>query len=141
MIIAIHDTSLDRESLIKESSKTFNPSDIPFRMAIDQLIDPPLHSSSSIGKAKTRAAYGVNKLPAHVLIGPDGKIQSFGEQLLEKRINLLLYGHTKNLNIEPPPQDDVLSKARKEFMTIAIGAMVLILVGAFVVIRRRFASF
>ncbi len=136
VIIAIHDPSLDKESLIKESSKTINISDIGFRMAIDSPATEQMK-----GKGKTITAYGVTTFPTYVLIGKDGKIQSFGEQLLEKRINLLLYGHTKNLNIEPPPQDDVLSKARKEFMTIAIGAMVLILVGAFVVIKRRLGNF
>ena len=141
VIIAIRNTSLDKIAPIEKSSNIINPSDIPFRMAIDRVIVSPL-SSSSIGRAQTVAAYGLTKFPAHVLIGKDGRIQSFGEQLLEKRINLLLYGHTRNLNTEPPPsQDDTLSKARKEFMTIAIGAMVLILIGAFVVIKRRFGSF
>jgi alkyl hydroperoxide reductase subunit AhpC len=137
-IIAIHDSSLDKESLLKESSKTINLSDIDFRMAIDSPVTGQIQN-----KGKTIAAYGVTTFPAHVLIGKDGKIQSFGEDLMEKRINLLLYGHTRNINNEPPPlqDDDVLSKARKEFITIAIGAMVLILVGAFVVVKRRLGNF
>jgi peroxiredoxin len=137
VIIAIHDSSIDKESLLKESSKTINLSDIDFRMAIDSPVTGQIQ-----GQGKTIAAYGVTTFPAHVLIGKDGKIQSFGEDLLEKRINLLLYGHTRNINTEPPPlQDDALSKARKEFITIAIGAMVLILVGAFVVVKRRLGNF
>jgi peroxiredoxin len=136
VIIAIHDSSLDREAVIEQSGKTINLSDIGFRMAIDSPVTEQIQN-----KGKTIATYGVTTFPAHVLIGKDGKIQSFGEDLLEKRINLLLYGHTRNINTEPPPlQDDVLSKARKEFMTIAIGAMVLILVGAFVVIKRRLGN-
>ena len=74
-------------------------------------------------------------------LGPDGKVQSFGVELPEKRINLLLYGHTRNLNTEQSPRDEVLYEARKEFMTIAIGAGLLLVVGAFVVIRRRFGNF
>ncbi|MHC4641461.1 MAG: TlpA disulfide reductase family protein [Planctomycetota bacterium] len=133
-------TSLHKESLLVQSSDTINLSDIPFRVAIDS----PATESAEIevqGKGKTIAAYGVTSLPTHVLIGKDGKIQSFGEQLLEKRINLLLYGHTRNLSTEPPSQDEALNKARKEFMAIAIGAGLLILVGAFVVIKRRLGSF
>jgi len=141
VIIAIHDSSLDKETMIEQSGKTINLSDIGFKMAIDS----PVTESSETeyqGKGKTIASYGLTKLPTHVLIGKDGKIQSFGEDLLEKRINLLLYGHTRNINTEPPPsQDETLSKARKEFMAVAIGAMVLILVGAFVVIKRRLGNF
>jgi peroxiredoxin len=138
VIIAIHDSSLDKKALIEQSSKAINLSDIDFRMAIDSPV-----TEQNQGQGKTIAAYGVTTFPAHVLIGKDGKIQSFGEDLLEKRINLLLYGHTRNINNEPPPiqDDDVLSKARKEFITIAIGAIVLILVGAFVVIKRRLGNF
>jgi peroxiredoxin len=137
VIIAIHDSSLDKESLIKESDKTINLSDIAFRLAIDSPVTEQIQD-----KGKTIAAYGVTKFPAHILIGKDGKIQSFGENLLEKRINLLLYGHTRNINTEPPPaQDQTLSKARKEFMAIAIGAGLLILVGAFVVVKRRLGNF
>lgn len=140
VIIAIHDSSLNKEYLIKLASKSINLSEIPFRLTIDS----PAGESPSIqvqATGKTVAAYGVTELPTYVLIGKDGKIQSFGAELLEKRINLLLYGHTRNINTEPPPQDDVLSKARKEFMTIAIGAGLLILVGAFVVIKRRLGNF
>jgi len=129
--------SLHKESLLVQSSDTINLSDIRFRVAIDSPVTGQMQ-----GKGKTIAAYGVTKFPTQVLIGKDGKIQSFGEELLEKRINLLLYGHTKNLNTEPPPsQDETLNKARKEFMTIAIGAGLFILVGAFVVIKRRLGSF
>ena len=136
VIIAIHDSSLDKESLIKESSKTINLSDIGFRLAIDSPVTGQMQ-----GKGKTVAAYGLPTFTTHLIIGPDGKLQSFGAELLEKRINLLLYGHTRNLNTAPPPsQDETLSRARKEFMAIAIGAMVLILVGAFVVIRRRLGN-
>ena len=140
VIIAIHDSSLDKESLIKESSKTINLSDIGFRVAIDS---PAAESSDTQvkSKGKTIDAYGVTKLPAQALIGPDGKVQSYGVELPEQRINLLLYGHTRNLNTEPASPDEALSRARKELMTIVIGAMVLILVGAFVVIKRRFGSF
>jgi peroxiredoxin len=140
VIIAIHDSSLDKNALIEQSSKTINLSDIDFRLAIDS---PAAESSDTQmkGTGKTIAAYGVTKFPAQVLIGPDGKVQSFGVELPEKRINLLLYGHTRNLNAEPASPDEALSRARKEFMTIVIGAMVLILVGAFVVIKRRFGSF
>ena len=140
VIIAIHDSSLDKESLIKESSKTINLTDIDFRLAIDS----PVAESSDTqveSKGKTIDAYGVTKLPTQALIGPDGKVQSYGIELPEKRINLLLYGHTRNLNTEPASPDEALSRARKELMTIVIGAMVLILVGAFVVIKRRFGSF
>lgn len=140
VIIAIHDSSLDKNALIEQSSKTINLSDIGFRLAIDSPVTGPSDPQMK-GTGKTIAAYGVTKFPAQVLIGPDGKVQSFGVELPEKRINLLLYGHTRNLNTEPASQNEALSRARKEFMTIAIGAMVLILVGAFVVIRRRLGNF
>jgi peroxiredoxin len=137
VIIAIHDSSLDKESVIEQSGKTINLSDINFRMAIDSPATGQMK-----GKGKTIAAYGVTTFPTHVLIGKDDKIQSFGEQLLDKRINLLLYGHTRNISTEPPPsQDQTLSKARKEFMAIAIGAGLLILIGAFVVVKRRLGNF
>ena len=138
VIIAIHDSSLDKKALIEQSGKTINLSDIGFRLAIDSPVTGP---SDTQMKGKTIAAYGMTKLPTHVLIDPDGKVQSFGVELPEKRINLLLYGHTRNLNTEPASPDEALSRARKEFMTIVIGAMVLILVGAFVVIRRRLGNF
>jgi len=139
VIIGIHDSSLDKKALVEQGRKV-KLSDVRFRVAIDSPAAEPSDTQMK-GKGKTIAAYCVTKFPAHVLIGKEGKIQSFGEQLLEKRINLLLYGHTRNINTEPAPQDDVLSKARKEFMTIAIGAGLLILVGAFVVIKRRLGNF
>jgi hypothetical protein len=105
-------------------------------MAIDSPVTGQLQDTG-----KTIDAYGLPTFPTHVLIDPDGKVQSFGEEDLEKRINLLLYGHTRNLNTEPASQNEALSRARKEFMIIAIGAGLLIIVGAFVVIKRRFGSF
>jgi thiol-disulfide isomerase/thioredoxin len=139
-IIVIHDSSLDKKALIEQSGIIINLSNIGFRVAIDSPVTGPSDTQMK-GKGKTVAAYGVTTFPAQALIGPDGKVQSFGVELPEKRINLLLYGHTKNLNAEPASPDEALSRARKEFMTIAIGAMVLILVGAFVVIRRRLGNF
>jgi hypothetical protein len=136
VIIAIHDSSLDKKALIEQSSRAINLPGIRFRMAIDSPVTGQLQDTG-----KTIDAYGVTKLPVYVLIGPDGKIQSFGEENLEKSINLLLYGHTKNLKTEPASQDEALSRARKEFMIIAIGAGLLILIGAFVVIRRRLGNF
>jgi hypothetical protein len=138
-IIAIHDSSVDKESMIKEDSNTINLSDIPFRITIDSPVTGK--GAEMKGKGKTITAYGVTKFPTQVLIGPDGKVQSFGAEFLEQRINLLLYGHEKNLKNEPASQDETLTKARKELMAIAIGAIVLILVGAFVVIRRRLGTF
>ena len=140
VIIGIHDSSLDRESLIKESSKTINLSDIGFRLAIDSAAGESSDTQVE-SKGKTIDAYGVTKLPAQALIGPEGKVQSYGVELPERRINLLLYGHTRNLNTEPASPDEALSRARKELMTIVIGAMVLILIGAFVVARRRLGHF
>jgi alkyl hydroperoxide reductase subunit AhpC len=139
-IIAIHDSSIDKESIIKEDSNTINLSDIPFRVAIDS---PATESSETEfhGKGKTIAAYGVTNFPTYFLIDPDGKVQSFGTEVQEQSITLLLYGHTRIPKNEPASPDEALSKARKEFMAIAIGAGLIILVGAFVVIRRRLGTF
>ncbi len=140
MIIAIHDSSLDKKALIEQSSRAINLPAIRFTVAIDSPAEETSDTQMQ-GKGKTIEAYGVTKFPAHVLIGPDGKTQSFGEENLEKSINLLLYSHTKNLKTEPASQDEALSRARKEFMTIVIGAGLFILIGAFVVIRRRLGNF
>ncbi|MHC4110981.1 MAG: TlpA disulfide reductase family protein [Planctomycetota bacterium] len=140
VIIAIHDSSLDKKALIEQSSRAINLPGIRFTVAIDSPAEEPSDTQMQ-GKGKTIAAYGVTKFPAHVLIGPDRKIQSFGAEFLEKRINLLLYGHTRNLNTKPASQDEALTRARKEFMLIAIGAALLILVGTFFVIRRRLGNF
>ncbi len=139
VIIAIHDSSVDKESMIKEDSNTINLSDIPFRVAIDS---PVTGSGIEMkGKGKTITAYGVTNFPTYFLIDPDGKVQSFGTKVQEQSITLLLYGHTRKPKKEPASPDQALSKARKEFMTIAIGAALIILVGAFIVIRRRLGTF
>ncbi|MHC4692870.1 MAG: peroxiredoxin family protein [Planctomycetota bacterium] len=139
VIIAIQDSSVDKESMIKEDSNTINLSDIPFRVAIDSPVTGT--GTETKGNGKTITAYGVTNFPTYFLIDPDGKVQSFGTKVQEQSITLLLYGHTRIPEKEPASPDETLSKARKEFITLAIGAMVLILIGAFFVIRRRLGSF
>jgi hypothetical protein len=139
VIIAIHDPSVDKESLIKEDSNTINLSDIPFRVAIDSPVTET--EAETKGNGKTITAYGATNFPTYFLIDPDGKVQSFGTKVMEQSINLLLYGQTSNPDNETTSPDQALSKARKEFMAIAIGAGLLILVGAFIVIKRRLGTF
>ncbi len=139
VIIAIHDSSVDKESIIKEDSNTINLSDIPFRVAIDSPVTGT--ETETKGQGKTITAYGVTNFPTYFLIDPDGKVQSYGTKVTEQSITLLLYGHTRKPKDEPASPDQALSKARKEFMTIAIAAGLLILVGAFVVIKRRLGNF
>ncbi len=139
VIIAIHDSSVDKESIIKEDSNTINLSDIPFRVAIDSPVTGT--ETEMKGQGKTITAYGVTNFPTYFLIDPDGKVQSYGTKVTEQSITLLLYGHTRKPKDEPASPDQALSKARKEFMTIAIAAGLLILVGAFIVIKRRLGNF
>jgi glutathione peroxidase-family protein len=138
-IIAIHDSSVDKESMTKEDSNTINLSDIPFRVAIDSPVTGT--EAETKGNGKTITAYCVTNFPTYFLIDPDGKVQSFGTKVQEQSITLLLYGHTRIPEDEPASPDETLSKARKEFMTIAIGAGLLILVGAFIVVKRRLGNF
>jgi hypothetical protein len=60
---------------------------------------------------------------------------------MEQSITLLLHGHTRKPKDEPASPDQALSKARKEFMAIAVGAALLTLVGAFIVVKRRLGTF
>ncbi|HUS72410.1 MAG TPA: hypothetical protein VMY06_05025, partial [Sedimentisphaerales bacterium] len=73
--------------------------------------------------------------PTHVLITPDGKVDSVGADDLEKSINLLLYGHTKNLKKEPSFLQKLLLLAGKEFLLIGIGMAGLLLVGIYCAVR------
>jgi len=138
VIIAIHDSSIDKASLIEQGQKAVNLSDVRFRVAIDSPIsEPPGTQACGAGKGKTIEAYGVNRFPTHVLIAPDGKIHSFGEGNLERHINLLLYGHTKNLNRELSFREELLFAARKEFLLAGICIGAFLLVGIYCTIRWR----
>ncbi len=124
---------------MKEDSNTINLSDIPFRVAIDSPVTGT--EAETKGNGKTITAYGVTNFPTYFLIDPDGKVQSYGTKVAEHSITLMLYGHTRTPEKEPASPDETLTKARKEFMTIAIGAGLIIIVGAFIVIKRRLGSF
>lgn len=139
VIIAIHDSSLDRASLIEQGQKAVNLSGVRFRVATDS---PASESSGTqargAGKGKTIEAYGIYKFPTLVLIAQDGEVDHVDKvQLLEERINLLLYGHTKNLNRELSFHQELLLLARKEFLLAGIGIAGLLFVSIYCAVRLR----
>lgn len=138
VIISIHDSSLEKESLIKQGQRAINLSDVRFRVAIDSPTSEPSGTQvQGAGKGKTIEAYGVSRFPTTVLVAPDGKVHSFGGGDLEASINVLLYGHTKNLNRELSFQQELLLLARKEFLLAGIGIAGLLLVGIYCALRSR----
>ncbi|MFQ6035483.1 MAG: TlpA disulfide reductase family protein, partial [Sedimentisphaerales bacterium] len=138
IIIAIHDSSLDRASLIKQGQKAVNLSDVRFRVAIDSPASGPSGTQArGAGKGKTIEAYGVNRVPTFVLVASDGKVYSFGGGDLESNINLLLYGHTKNLNRKLSSQQELLFLARKEFLLAGISIAGLLVVIIYCAVRSR----
>lgn len=91
VIIAIHDSSEDKRTLLDADRKDFDLSKIPFRLALDS--PPATVTDKQKGKGKTIEAYGISHFPTLLLITQDGKIEEAETGgNLEKRINLLLYG-------------------------------------------------
>ncbi len=88
-IIALHDASQSKASLLGENRQYLDLSDIPFRVAIDAAPhEGP--EAQLVGQGKTIEAYGVTGFPTLLLIDKDGQVQT--GQANEERLYLLLYG-------------------------------------------------
>jgi len=138
VIIAIHDCSLDKGTLLERGQRAVDLSDVGFRVGIDSPTSE--YSGTQVyeaGKGKTIGAYGVTGFPTFVLIAEDGKVDHVGISSLEERINLLLYGHTKNLYKKTSFLQELLLLARKEFLLVGIGIGGLLLVGIYCLVRSR----
>lgn len=88
VIIAIHDSSADRNSFAGVGRKKLDLSEIPFRIAIDS---PPAEPCvPGAGKGRTIDLYGVSRFPSLVIIDQDGNVKAVGRQDLENNIRSLL---------------------------------------------------
>lgn len=133
-IIAIHDSLLDGESFLEATERISYLSNVPFRMALDSRTSEldlcEQASLSKRGKGKTKIAYGIHAFPTLVLIEQKGKIDLVGKGIVEteKRISLLLYGHTKNLSNQFSLREKLFLVAKRELFLIitASGGILLI---------------
>jgi len=131
VIIGIHDCSENSKGLAAK----YNLSDIPFLMAIDSR--PAELSGIKKGPGRTINAYNVTAFPTLILVSQNGTVEGYGLNDLEKRINLLLYGNTKNLNSELSLFQSLLKEGRKEFVWITVSFVGISAVVGFYIWRKK----
>jgi thiol-disulfide isomerase/thioredoxin len=143
-IIAIHDSSLSEESFLEATKRISYLSDVPFRMALDSRageidLDDQASLKCKGGKGRTINAYGIHGFSTLVLIGQEGKIDLVGKGIVEseRRINLLLYGHTKNLSNQLSLREELFSIAKRELFLIITASGGVLLVGLYCMLRLR----
>jgi len=73
VIIAVHDASVSKQTLLSSEQELLDLSTIPFRMAVDSAPDKPKVTELT-GKGKTIEAYGVTSFPTLILIDKDGQV-------------------------------------------------------------------
>jgi thiol-disulfide isomerase/thioredoxin len=90
VIIAIHDSSQSRASLLDKNQQYLDLSGIPFRVAVDQAPENKGEDVELRGRGKSISAYGVTSFPTPFLIDRDGQVQT--SEVDEEHIYSLLYG-------------------------------------------------
>jgi len=86
-IIAIHDASQDKASLLGGNWTGLHLSAVPFRIAIDAA--PQSAATNLVGQGRTIDAYGISTFPTLILIDQHGQVAA---EASEEQIHLLLYG-------------------------------------------------
>jgi thiol-disulfide isomerase/thioredoxin len=79
MIIAVHDDSVASiaemdQKLTSARQKYWNGRDLPFLVALDGGGETRIKYSAELDRGATTAAYGIDRFPTTLLIGPDGKV-------------------------------------------------------------------
>lgn len=124
VIIAIHDASQSKASLLDEKQQSLDLADIPFRVAIDAA--PQESEGTELqGKGQTISAYGVSSFPTLFLIDKDGQVQT--AQANEEQLHLLLYG--RPMSQPTTVVGRLLAANRSLFVKIAVGGGLILLLG------------
>lgn len=91
VIIAVHDASQMKASLLDKSGSWLDLPNIPFRIAVDSPMEGAAVSVRALGTGRTLAAYGVTEFPTSLIISKDGRVGD-ARRRTEEHIYLLLYG-------------------------------------------------
>lgn len=130
VIIAMHDASQSKASLLDEGQPYLDVSALPFRVAVDAM---PLGSETAPlqGQGRTIDAYGVTEFPTSLLIDRKGQVQS---TLSEEQLYLLLHG--RPMHKPTTFMGRLIATNRPLFIQIGVGVglilflvLVLVLVG------------
>jgi thiol-disulfide isomerase/thioredoxin len=138
VIVAIHDSSVDKKALANTSRDDLDLSEIPFRMAIDSPPSDPC--GPGLGKGKTVDLYGVSRFPSLVIIAQNGKVKAVGSRDLENAIRALLGYKPIPQSSTPPAFLDQLYYAEKPYFIRSLsylGIILLLLAIAIIIIKFR----
>jgi len=123
VIIAIHDASQSKASLLDEQQQYLDLSDVPFRVAIDAT--PEGGEAQLLGKGKTISAYDVSSFPTLFFIDKHGQVHT--AQADEEQLHLLLYGRPM---YKPTTfLGRMIAAKRGLFVRIATGGGLILLLG------------
>jgi thiol-disulfide isomerase/thioredoxin len=131
VIIAIHDASQTKASLLAKSPGRIDLSKLPFRIAMDSPVEGSTAPRETPGTGRTIDAYGITGFPTTVLLNKKGQVEGEIYANLEDRVHSLLYGRP---TAKPTTVTGrLLAEDRDDFIRIGIAAG-LILVLAIVLI-------
>lgn len=122
VIIAIHDASQDKASLLGGNWTGLDLSAIPFRIAIDAA--PPSETTNLVGQGQTIDAYGINTFPTLILIDQNGQVVP---EASEEQIHLLLYG--RPLRKPTTALGRLIAAHHALFVRIAVATGLILLLG------------
>lgn len=139
VIIAVHDASLTKDTLLDRSQGLVDLSKLPFRIAVDSPADGNATPEENRAKGRTVSSYGITTFPTPLIIDREGRVQARDGQTAgetEEDLYLALYGRPM-----PKPTTTIgrlFAMSQREFMAVGIVAgLILILAIVLVSLRLR----